>query len=182
MSTLYLGIYIPTWQFAKHSVYDWIHSLLPKWQLHILENQACSLPIWGLPGGSSPTLYLGDFNLSHYLGMGYLWELPTLHYPNKHGVPRSSILSCVYAWEAPAEASQACFVSILSTASLYTSEKLHSLAILVTKAFLSGFCPIRHLRKHRRPGRLQSHVVCIPSEASKPSSKWGLYAQEISHL
>lgn len=74
MSTLYLGIYIPTWQFAKHSVYDWIHSLLPKWQLHILENQACSLPIWGLPGGSSPTLYLGDFNLSHYLGMGYICE------------------------------------------------------------------------------------------------------------
>lgn len=148
MSTLYLGISIPTCQFAKHNTYGWIHSQLPRWQLHILKSQVCLLHIWEMPGSSSPSEHIVSGRLEPFLlprhGL-YLWEFPTLHYPSEHSIPRSSILSRVPCEGYMCGNSSSVKVSMLreqcGLTVHNTSKKLHPLAILVTKPFPEWHLP-----------------------------------------
>lgn len=74
-----------------------------------------------------------------------------------------------YAWEPPAQVSETCLVSsILSTAPVYTTH-LRSSSLTCCLGDQSIPKWLLHLNKHKVPGRLQSHPVCVLCpEASKP--------------
>lgn len=166
LSTLCLEISLPTCQFTEY-IHGCIHYLSLRWGLPILETHC---PHEGCIPRKLQSLWARFISQVRAV----LWESPASHCPSNHSIASSFFLPCgpfegymhgrlqprkvKHAWWAPSCQHNA-----------YKKLQPHLLPwwpkqFWVALAYLS-----HHVNKHRMPGSLQSHPVCmLYPEASKP--------------